>query len=134
MITVKLSGLKTPITLDLPEERSSRGYLPLLFVILIWLASHPSALAQESPGHIVSPEVSADRRVTFRFRAPKAMRVSVSMDGYRRALHMTKDLSGVWSVTTDPLVPDFYGYSIVRDGLRLFDPNNPMVNPNLFIR
>ena len=44
---------------------------------------------------IVSPEVHADRTVTFRVRAPQATEVSLSLGGTRR---MSKDDSGLWSV------------------------------------
>lgn len=101
--------------------------------VLICLSLRPAAFAQKSPKRIVSPEVSSDGRVTIRYRALGANKVSVSMDGYRKHLSMTRDKSGVWSVTTDPLVPDFYAYSIVRDGLFRLDPNNPDVRPNLFV-
>ena len=122
--------------LSASRERSmskiGSGAVWLFLVLLICLSPRPAAFAQQSPERIVSPEVSADHRVTIRFHAPKAKKVWVSIDGYRKPLRMTKDQSGVWSVTTDPLVPDFYGYSILRDGLFRVDPNNPMVRPNLF--
>jgi enterochelin esterase family protein len=44
---------------------------------------------------------------------------------------MHKDERGVWSVTTDPLEPDFYGYSFEVDGVRLIDPSNYLMKPNL---
>jgi len=44
---------------------------------------------------------------------------------------MQKDDAGVWSVTTDPLEPDYYGYSFVTDGVGLIDPRNPLMKPNL---
>jgi len=44
---------------------------------------------------------------------------------------MQKDGIGVWSVTTDPLEPDYYGYSFVADGVTLIDPSNPLLKPNL---
>jgi enterochelin esterase-like enzyme len=44
---------------------------------------------------------------------------------------MQKDQQGVWSITTDPLEPDLYGYSFVADGVSLFDPSNPLTKPNL---
>lgn len=104
--------------------------LLLFFALLIWF---PPAYARQSTERVVSPEVSVDHRVTIRFDAPMAKKVFVSMDGYRKPLRMTKDQSGVWSVTTDPLVPDFYGYSILKDGLFRIDPNNPIMRPNLFM-
>jgi enterochelin esterase family protein len=44
---------------------------------------------------------------------------------------MQKDDQGVWSLTTAPLAPDYYGYSFVADGVRLIDPANPLLKPNL---
>src|SRR5207247_9460103 len=46
-------------------------------------------------------------------------------------LPMQKDGEGVGSVTTDPMEPDFYGYSFVADGVALIDPSNPLMKPNL---
>src|SRR6187431_2592006 len=50
---------------------------------------------------VKSPEVGADRRVTFRLRAPNAKEVAVT--GIAGRLQMQKDDQGVWSVTTEPL-------------------------------
>ncbi len=44
---------------------------------------------------------------------------------------MMKDAQGVWSVTTDPLPPDLYGYSFVQDGVSMIDPSNTVIKPNL---
>ena len=98
---------------------------------LVFLAAGISALAQppQQPPRVQSPEVSADRRVTFRFRAPTAKEVVLSREGTR--VPMQKDESGVWSVTTDPLAPDLYGYAFVADGVSLIDPSNPVMKPNL---
>ncbi len=37
---------------------------------------------------------------------------------------MTKDSDGMWSLTVNPLVPEFYGYSFLVDGLKVLDPAN----------
>jgi enterochelin esterase family protein len=44
---------------------------------------------------------------------------------------MQKDGQGVWSLTTEPLEPDIYAYSFVVDGVRMIDPNNPLLKYNL---
>ncbi len=44
---------------------------------------------------------------------------------------MQKDDKGVWTVTTAPLPPDYYGYSIAVDGVRMLDPFNHGLVPNL---
>jgi enterochelin esterase-like enzyme len=90
-----------------------------------------SVFAQTSPGPAVSPEVQPDNRVTFRFRAPNAKDVALSLEGASKDLPMQKDEDGVWSVTSDPLPPDFYGYAFVADGVHLIDPSNPSLKPNL---
>ncbi len=99
-----------------------------LFVSLV-LAS--AVFAQTPPAPVVSPEVHADNRVTFRFRAPNAKEVALALEGAAKDLPMQKDEQGVWSVTTEPLAPDFYGYAFVADGVRLIDPSTPLMKPNL---
>jgi enterochelin esterase family protein len=74
---------------------------------------------------VKSPEVGADRRVTFRLRAPNAKEVAVALAGNRLA--MQKDDQGVWSATTDALAPDYYTYSLVIDGTPVNDPANRQV-------
>ena len=99
-------------------------------LLLVLAAATIPGLAQEGP-HIISPEVSSDHRVTFRFHDPNAHQVVVSIEGSKQPLPMQKDDQGVWSVTTEPLEPDFYGYSFVADGVSLIDPLNPLMKPNL---
>jgi enterochelin esterase-like enzyme len=90
------------------------------------------AIAQPpQPAPIISPEVQSDNRVIFRFRAPNAQKVDLQMEGRTEHIPMQKDDAGLWSVTTDPLEPDYYGYSFVADGVALMDPHNPLIKPNL---
>src|SRR5262245_14169070 len=100
-----------------------------IFNLLCFAAAIVPALAQE-PAAIRSPEVHPDKRVTFRFRAPQAKEVLLARSGAQR-VPMQKDEQGVWSVTTGPLAPDFYGYVFVTDGVNLIDPSNPMMKPNV---
>ena len=79
---------------------------------------------------VISPEVHGDRSVTFRFRDPNAKMVMLALEG-TRAVPMQKDEEGIWSVTTDPLEPDFYGYTFQADGVGLIDPGNSLLKPNL---
>jgi enterochelin esterase family protein len=72
---------------------------------------------------IVSPEVSADGKLTVRLRAPNAKEVFLTGVGQRLALQ--KDDQGVWSATTDVLKPDVYMYQFSVDGLTVNDPSNP---------
>jgi enterochelin esterase-like enzyme len=80
------------------------------------------------PPQPISPEVSSDRTITFRVRAPNATNVSVSSE-WPDAKPMTKDTNGNWSVTVGPLAPELYSYSFSIDGFQTLDPGNPAVKP-----
>jgi enterochelin esterase-like enzyme len=101
-------------------------------ILIVWfLVSSILVKAQQNrPARLLSPEVHADGSVTFRFQAPNAVEVKLDREG-AEALPMHKDDQGVWSVTTAPLDPDYYGYSIIVDGVRSLDPLNPLLVPNL---
>jgi enterochelin esterase-like enzyme len=89
---------------------------------------------QTPPAPVVSPEVHADNRVTFRFRGPNAKDVSVQIEGASKPLAMQKDDEGIWSATTEPLVPDYYGYAFLVDDVAMFDPSNSATKPNFLYR
>ena len=79
----------------------------------------------------VSPEVHADRTVTFRLFAPKASEVLLMgspgiLEAIKKPMPLEKDDKGVWSLTVGPLPPGFYTYGYAIDGgLRMPDPSNP---------
>lgn len=97
-------------------------YLPLVISLTLALP----VFSQSN----TSPEVQPDGRVTFRLMAPKAAQVQVQCESLKTA-SMKKDDQGVWSFTTEPLEPDFYGYSFVVDGVRAMDLGNPLMKYNL---
>lgn len=82
---------------------------------------------------IVSPEIQKENKVTFRVLAPGAKEVKLSGDwmpaeGWTPgAVKMSKDDNGVWSYTTDSLIPELYSYSFIVDGFRTTDPSNPFL-------
>src|SRR5579872_6740983 len=98
--------------------------------IFLLLTAAAFAQTPRAPKPLKSPEVHPDRSVTFRFRAPNAKEVLLSRSGAKRA-PMEKDDQGVWTITTEPLDPDFYSYTFVADGVTLLDPYNSHVVPNL---
>ena len=92
----------------------------------------PAAQPPQMPPWLVTPEVHPDSSVTFRYRAPNAQDVKLAREG-ADPVAMQKDDQGVWSVTTAPLPPDYYGYSYSVDGVRNLDPYNHMLVPNLIM-
>jgi enterochelin esterase-like enzyme len=78
-----------------------------------------------------SPEVHADKRVTFRLRAPEA--TSVQLVGEvlqgRGPQPMTRGADGVWSVTIGPLPPEIWIYNFRVHGVDLPDPSNISAMP-----
>ena len=109
----------------------------LLLLVLLFVGGvvpglpQPSRAPQFPPPPLISPEVQSDSRVTFRLRDPNAKEVFLGLEGRMQPLPMQKDEQGIWSVTTDPLEPDFYGYSFAADGVYLIDPSNHLMKPNL---
>ncbi|MBP6821019.1 MAG: esterase [Acidobacteria bacterium] len=81
------------------------------------------------PDTLVSPEVHADGKVTFRIRAAKAAEVTLFGDwmppGSKHP--MTKDAEGVWSATIGPIEATIHLYSFTVDGVTMADPVNPRV-------
>ena len=92
--------------------------------------SKPAQTQPPKPTWLVTPEVHSDNSVTFRYLAPNAQEVKLELEG-SNPLPMQKDDKGVWTVNTAPLPPDYYGYSILVDGVRAIDPFNHELKPNL---
>jgi enterochelin esterase family protein len=112
-----------------------RKLLSLGLLFAAAAATPQIALSQTQPPPIVSPDVHPDKTVTFRFRAPNAKEVGVQIEGSPKPVPMQEDDQGIWSITTDPLAPDFYGYSFIADGVAgLLDPSNYRVKPNFLYR
>jgi enterochelin esterase-like enzyme len=94
----------------------------------VFLGSALPANAQPAASSpVVSPDVGADRKVTFRLRSPNVKDVKISGDFTPKDVAMTADAQGVWSYTTSPLEPGFYGYYFKVDGVRIPDPGNLLI-------
>jgi enterochelin esterase family protein len=114
----------------------------LVAIVAALLLSANLALAQQPPAtqrgqrggrggaqgpQVVSPEVSADHKVTFRLLAPQAENVRVNggdMPGLQGGA-MTKGENGVWELTVGPLKPGAYRYTFNVNGLTVIDPRSP---------
>jgi enterochelin esterase family protein len=94
------------------------------------LAALAAPVAAQQPRPVLSPEVHADRTVTFRLRAPAAEEVSVMGEFLDAPRALSKGADGVWSVTVGPVAPEVYEYEFTIDGMTFLDPRNPAVKTN----
>lgn len=116
-----------------------------LFILFLLIAV--VSFAQQSlwgGQKIVSPEIHPDNRVTFRFFAPKAVKVQVTGDflppqkiesKYGKmdvpgVADLKEGEKGVWEYTTpEPLPSELYNYTFIVDGItNIIDPNNVYVS------
>jgi len=110
----------------------------LLAVALLAAAlSTSTAVAQapkSGPGvgprgpQVLSPEVAADGKITFRILAPKAEAVRLGgsdIPGQGQRAAMTKGTNGVWELTLGPVPAGAYRYNFDVDGVTVIDPRNP---------
>lgn len=107
-----------------------KATMTCLMVATLALTLAGSAQAQfGSRGpRVISPEVAADRHVTFRILAPKAEAVTLSggdIPNLGRGAEMAKDANGVWEVTLGPIDAGAYRYNFNVDGVSTIDPRNP---------
>ena len=79
---------------------------------------------------VKSPEISADDRITFRYRGPKTVSkvdvIHTSLTG-AITLPMVRGENGIWTATTPELAPDVYEYSFRVDGISVLDPSNSFI-------
>ena len=109
-----------------------------------------SAFAQQAlwgGASVESPVVNEDGTVTFRYQAPKAVKVTVSgdflptrkitfnMEGQERSFdapgvaELKEGQFGIWEYTTDfKVAPEMYTYTFNVDGNTVIDNNNMWVN------
>ena len=114
--------------------------------LCIGLSAHAQQALWGGPS-VESPVINADGTVTFRFQAPKAIKVEVTgdflptqkMEVEFNGNKMTFDApgvgelkegkGGVWEYTTPFVVaPDLYNYTFRVDGVSQIDPHNMWVN------
>jgi enterochelin esterase family protein len=82
------------------------------------------------PAPVISPEKGENGSVTFCFLAPKeAKEVSLRGQWSRQPIAMTKNDSGVWSVTVEAVPAGVWEYSFNVDGLNVLDSLNPVFKP-----
>ena len=124
-----------------------------LIVLTAGLLLGVSAFAQQAlwgGPQVASPVINEDGTVTFRYQAPKAVKVEVTgdflptqkMEFEMNGQKMTVDApgvgvfkegpNGVWEYTTPfKVAPEMYTYTFRVDGQTVIDPNNVFVNRDI---
>jgi enterochelin esterase family protein len=109
----------------------------VLFILLIVMSVSGACLAQSgqasnvfnvdtahtSPYNLYGaryPRIEADARVTFKFYAPNAQKVQVSIVNV--PFDMVKGDNGVWSYTSEPQDMGYHNYWMIVDGSIVVDP------------
>jgi len=87
--------------------------------------------APEPPAR-TSQVVNPDHSVIFRYIDPTSAKVELVLENTKDPIPMTKDATGLWSVTTPPLTPEIYGYSFLADGQPRLDPYNRYTGGNVY--
>ena len=124
-----VAGLIALATVGVPE-RSLSAAAPAIQAPAQGRGSAPSV---PTP---TSPEVQADRRVTFRIYAPDAQKVELRSPGDIPGIggrgvalpQLTKNSEGVWEGTFGPVPAGAYRYVFVVNGLTVVDSRNPMTS------
>jgi len=113
--------------------------LSTLIVLLLMCVTSFAQQALWGGSQIVSPEIHENNTVTFRIKAPKAVKVEVTGDflptqkmdtPYGKfdvpgVAELKENKEGVWEYTTpEPLPSELYSYTFIVDGLRMNDPSN----------
>lgn len=103
----------------------------ILFILASFIFSIVTAMGQgQRPPRLNSPEVHPDHSVTFRYFSPTAESVTLSGEFLEKPVALTKDTTGIWSITVPPIEPDIYPYSFTVDNVQVADPNNTYVFAN----
>lgn len=113
--------------------------ISLLSALLLMCAMTFAQQALWGGAPVVSPEIHDNNTVTFRLKAPKAVKVQVTgdflptqkiktpfgeFDGPGVA-DLKEGKDGVWEFTTpEPLKPELYSYSFIVNDLKIMDPSN----------
>lgn len=108
-----------------------RSTIIALFVVVSssWLFAGDAKPPAPRPPPVVSPEIQADRSVTFRIKAPQAKEVVVRGQWAKDPLTLTKGEHDVWSATSTPIAAGVWEYSLVVDGVAMIDPGNSAIKP-----
>jgi enterochelin esterase family protein len=65
------------------------------------------------------PCIMPDNSIVFQVKAPEAQKLQIDLG---KKYDMVKDINGVWTVRTEPIVAGFHYYFLIIDGVPVADP------------
>lgn len=116
--------------MNLTDRMSELVVVLALLAGLTTIAQGQGAGRGQRPPAVISPEIQADRHVTFRILAPQADSVRLNagdIPGVGSGV-MTKTDAGVWEITLGPIDPGAYRYTFNVNGVTVVDPRSPSVS------
>ncbi len=123
LFTVILAGGTCLAQTEKPSNESKAAARQEMVPAPLRSASAPAVPAHPSPYNlrgVLYPQIEADSRVTFRFKAPDAQKVQVSIANV--PFDMVKGDDGVWTYTSEPQAPGYHNYWMIVDGAIVLDP------------
>lgn len=101
-----------------------------LFLISVALIAGACTTKHESPQDPASTIINPDGTVTFNYRNDNAHEVMVDVQFAGRHAMEQDSITGLWSLTLGPAVPDMYPYCFIVDGVSVMDPQCDQYFPN----
>ena len=112
-------------------NRYRYAFVAALVLSAATLAAQQGGRGGAQAPQVVSPEVTADRRISFRIVAPQAREIRLNasdIPGLGQNTRLTKADNGVWELTVGPLDSGAYRYNFNVDGVATIDPRNPEIS------
>lgn len=101
-----------------------KNLLTLLLMCFVAISSFAQQALWDR-ANVKSPEINADKSVTFRLFAPQAKEVMLTGDCVQGQKPVAMEKKGdVWEYTTPQLAPELYCYNFIIDGVKVNDPSN----------
>jgi enterochelin esterase family protein len=99
-------------------------------LVAVGMAASAAAQAPPQGPQVVSPEVTADRRIVLRVLAPQAQAVRLNASDipgvpFGPGATLAKGANGVWEIAVGPVPAGAYRYTFMIDGVATIDPRNP---------
>jgi enterochelin esterase-like enzyme len=109
--------------------KKSRSIFQLALLLVLITGSGVDAFCQLRT-RVISPEVSADNKITFRIFAPEAKNIKLYgewITDFTKIETLQRNDTGLFQITIGPVPPEIYGYNFILDGVSILDPANPLV-------